>query len=238
MQSEIPPQLRAGEANGRFMNGRLIKGRQNRSFINKPLYQGQASGRNGRFINEKPPNGQMFRFGLRMADFILSRTSSLSAARPSHYQRLAKRINKAGRQWPFYQSQASVAVLSQGPGQWPRWPFYQQEAAKWPDLQIWVADGRFHIAPYKQFISGQADQTMAALTSGRFMKPASRMAVLSRPANPMADLPKQAKEGLSGTAVVSNGSFTKPGKLDGRFIKAGQPNGRFIKANGRFIKAL
>ena len=45
-----------------------------------PLYEGQA---NGRFINKKRPNGQISRSGLRMADFILSRASSLSAARPS-----------------------------------------------------------------------------------------------------------------------------------------------------------
>ena len=45
----------------------------------------QASGRNGRFINQKRTNGQIFSFGLRMADFILSRIRSLSAARPSNF---------------------------------------------------------------------------------------------------------------------------------------------------------
>ena len=43
-----------------------------------------------------------------------------------------------------------------GPGQWPQWPFYQQ-ADKWPDLSIRAADGRFHIVPSKEFISGQAE---------------------------------------------------------------------------------
>ena len=41
-----------------------------------------ASGRNGRFINQKRTSGQIFKFGLRMADFILSRIRSLSAAKP------------------------------------------------------------------------------------------------------------------------------------------------------------
>ena len=45
----------------------------------------QASGRNGRFINQKPTSGQIPSFGLRMADFILSRIRSLSAARPSNF---------------------------------------------------------------------------------------------------------------------------------------------------------
>ena len=45
----------------------------------------QASGRNGRFINQKRRNCQISSFGLRMADFVLSRIRSLSAARPSHF---------------------------------------------------------------------------------------------------------------------------------------------------------
>ena len=40
-----------------------------------------ASGRNGRFILQKRLYGQIFRFRLRIADFTLSRTSSLSTAR-------------------------------------------------------------------------------------------------------------------------------------------------------------
>ena len=55
----------------------------------------QGSGRNGRFINKRT-NGQIFRFGLRMADFILSRLRSSSVAKPSHfYQGLAE--------WQLYQ---------------------------------------------------------------------------------------------------------------------------------------
>ena len=44
-----------------------------------------ANGRDGRFINQKRTSGQISKFGLRMADFILSRIRSLSAAKPSHF---------------------------------------------------------------------------------------------------------------------------------------------------------
>ena len=82
-----------------------------------------ASGRNGRLINQKRTNGQTSKFGLRMADFILSRIRSLSAVKPSHfYQGLAE--------LQFYQGRpAAVAVLSRrvahahfrnfGAGSWP-----------------------------------------------------------------------------------------------------------------------
>ena len=98
----------------------------------------QASGRNCRFINQKRTNGQISSFGLRMADFILSRVRSLSAARIKFYQ-----------QWPLYQgrgpgSEAAMAVLSSRSGQIARSPRF--------GLRI-----RFHIAPYKEFISGQAE---------------------------------------------------------------------------------
>ena len=78
-----------------------------------------ASGRNGRLINQK----QISKFGLRIADFILSRIRSLSAVKPSHfYQGLAE--------LQFYQGRpAAVAVLSRrvararfrnfGAGGWP-----------------------------------------------------------------------------------------------------------------------
>ena len=57
----------------------------------------------GRFINQKRTNGQIFKFGLRMADFILSRIRSLSAAKPSHlYQGLAE--------WQLYQGRPAAAV--------------------------------------------------------------------------------------------------------------------------------
>ena len=65
-----------------------------------------ASGRKGRFINQKRTNGQISKFGLRMADFILSRIRSSSAAKPSHlYQGLAELQLYQGRP-------AAVAVLS------------------------------------------------------------------------------------------------------------------------------
>ena len=67
----------------------------------------QASGRNGRFINQKRTNGQISSFGLRMADFILSRVRSLSAARPSNF------YEGWQSELQFYQGPpAAVAVLS------------------------------------------------------------------------------------------------------------------------------
>ena len=41
----------------------------------------------GRFINQKRAKNQICRFGLRMVDFILSRTSSLSTARSSLFRK-------------------------------------------------------------------------------------------------------------------------------------------------------
>ena len=88
----------------------------------------QGSGRNGRFINKRT-NGQISRFGLRMADFILSRLRSSSLAKPSHfYQGLAE--------WQLYQGRpAAVAVLSKPTAVLSRpaslWPFYQE----WPLYQ-------------------------------------------------------------------------------------------------------
>ena len=82
-----------------------------------------ASGRNGRFINQKRTNGQISKFGLQMADFILSRIRRLSV-KPSHfYQGLAELQLYQGRA-------AAAAVLSSlgvararfrnfGAGSWP-----------------------------------------------------------------------------------------------------------------------
>ena len=77
----------------------------------------QASGRSGRFINQKRTNGQISSFGLRMA------------------------------------------VLSSRSGQIAR-------------SSIRAADCRFHIAPYKEFISGQAEPFLsrAGKAIGRFIK--------------------------------------------------------------------
>ena len=109
--------------------------------------EGQASG-NGRSINQKRTNGQISCFGLRMADFILSRIRSLSAARPSHfYQGLAKRMATLSR--PASRSGRFIKA----DGRFIK--FYQQ---------------RFHIAPYKEFISGQAEPFLSSL--------AKRLAVL------------------------------------------------------------
>ena len=73
-------------AYGRFIkNGRCVK------------IEDQASGRNGRFINQKRANGQICRFGLRMVDFILSRTSSLSTARSSLFRKSWQPASRNGR---------------------------------------------------------------------------------------------------------------------------------------------
>ena len=67
-------------------------------------FPSDANGRDGRFVNQKRTSCQIFKFGLRIADFILSRIRSLSAAKPSHfYQGLAE--------WQLYQGRpAAVAV--------------------------------------------------------------------------------------------------------------------------------
>ena len=90
-------------------------------------------------------------FGLRMADFILPRIRSLSAAKPSHFSQVWQ------SDWPFYESRpAAVAVLSKPMAVLSRpaslsssfsnsgrfikarpvaaTAVYHQEAATWPDL--------------------------------------------------------------------------------------------------------
>ena len=79
---------------GRPAYGRFIK---NCRFFK---IEAQASGRNGRFINQKRANGQICRFGLRMVDFILSRTSSLSTARSSLFRK-SRFIRPASRNGRF-----------------------------------------------------------------------------------------------------------------------------------------
>ena len=128
-----------------------------------------ASGRNGRFINQKRTSGQICKFGLRMADFILSRVRSLSAAKPSHfYQGLAE--------WRLYQGRLAAVAIYQS-----RFSFIKagqpmavlstmaafsrlrtRPVAAMAVLSIRSAGsvdlgcgGRFHIAPHKQFINGQ-----------------------------------------------------------------------------------
>ena len=69
-----------------------------------------ANGRDGRFINQKRTSGQISKFGLRMADFILSRIRSLSAAKPSHfYQGLAE--------WQFYRGRLAAMAVYQSRSQ-------------------------------------------------------------------------------------------------------------------------
>ena len=85
-----------------------------------------ASGRNGRFINQKRTNGQISKFGLQMADFILSRIRRLSAVKPSHfYQGLAELQLYQGRA-------AAAAVLSSLGGRVARARFRNFGAGSWP----------------------------------------------------------------------------------------------------------
>ena len=87
------------EAPGSFRQAPALgsSGKAHKEPHKKPLLR--PSGRNGRFINRKRLNGQISRFVLRMADFILPRVRSLSAAKPSHLYRARKangRFIKAG----------------------------------------------------------------------------------------------------------------------------------------------
>ena len=70
------------------------------SFINNGRFikvEDQVNGRNGRFINQKRPNGQI---GLRMADFILPRIRSLSAgAGPTGFPKQVSERRKTGGSW-------------------------------------------------------------------------------------------------------------------------------------------
>ena len=70
--------------------------------------EGQASGRNGRFIT----NGQISSFGLRMADFILSRIRSLSAARIKFYQQYQGRGPGSGRNGRFIKQKRPNCQIS------------------------------------------------------------------------------------------------------------------------------
>ena len=88
---------------------------------------------------------------------------------------------------------AAMAVLSTRSGQMAR---------------SLASDGRFHIVPYKEFISGQAEQFLGRL--------AKRMATLST--KPMAVL----------SSFINNGRFIKvedqANGRNGRFIKQKRPN--------------
>ena len=81
----------------------------------------------GRFINQKRTSCQIFKFGPRMADFILSRVRSLSAAKPSHfYQGLAE--------WRLYQGRLAAVAVYQS-----RLQFYQGR----PAYGSFIHNGRF-----------------------------------------------------------------------------------------------
>ena len=109
-------------------------------------------------------SGQIFKFGLRMADFILSRVRSLSAAKPSHfYQGLAELQLYQGRlaavavyqsRLQFYQGRPAYgSFINNG-----RFFKIEDEASGRngrfinQKRRICRFGRRFHIAPHKQFI--------------------------------------------------------------------------------------
>ena len=72
--------FRATQGGGNLGGRRGICGPKPMSQHGRPRLSNQASDRNGRFINQKRTSGQIPSFGLRMADFILSRIRSLPVA--------------------------------------------------------------------------------------------------------------------------------------------------------------
>ena len=128
-----------------------------------------------------------------MADFVSSRVRSLSAAKPSHFLSRARFI-KAGQLQQCGRSGRLVA--------------------KWPDLHIRALRGRFHIVPYKEFISGQAKPFYQGL--------AERIAILSTPAAKPAAVFQSPMAILSRLSGLLNGKFIKPMAVLSRNCQTGQ----------------
>ena len=76
----------------------------------------QGSGRNGRFLNKRT-NGQICRFGLRMADFILSRlrSSSRPASRSGRFIKADGSFIKAGQPMAVLSTMAALSRLRTRP---------------------------------------------------------------------------------------------------------------------------
>ena len=113
-------------------------------------------------------------------------------------------------------------------------------ASKWPDLGIWVADGRFHIVPRKQFISGQmAVLSRPASRSGHGVKADSRFTKagighMARSLDlgcgwPISYCPVQAVYQQPGRAIFSKGWESEWPLYQSR-------SGDGIKADGRFYQ--
>ena len=192
----------------------------------------QASGRNGSFINQKRTNGKISSFGLRMADFILPRIGLAK-----RMATLSRPASRSGRFSTFYQVLSTTAVLQgQGPGQWPQWPLYSSEAAK------------FHIATYKEFISGQAEPVLsrAGKAIGRCIKGDGRFIKAGQPQYSFSNSGRFIKaRPMAAMAVVSlrSGHMARSLKFGLRmadpivpYKEPARRSGCFIKANGRFIK--
>ena len=117
LSSQISTCGKAGSLNSRYMNnGRFIKARQ------------MASGRTFRlglqmadFILSRTSSlSARPRLGLRMADFISPRIRSLSAAKPSHFLLRARFIKAGQLQWPVCQQCGGQMARSPHSGfAWP-----------------------------------------------------------------------------------------------------------------------
>ena len=126
----------------------LLRARQPNGNLSSQISTcGKAGSLNSRFINNDfilPRTSSLSAkprhfYHMGMADFISTRIRSFSAAKPSHFLSRARFIKAGQLQWPFCQQ----CVLPARSGQM--------------DLRIRALRGRFHIVPYKEFISGQAE---------------------------------------------------------------------------------
>ena len=213
LSSQISTCGKAGSLNSRYMNnGRFIKARQ------------MASGRTFRlglqiadFILVRTSSlSARPRLGLRMADFISPRIRSLSAAKPSHFF--------------FYQG----LVLSR-PASFNGYSV-NNVVAKWPDLWISSTDGKFYHFPCKEFINGRAIRKLEFREEikGNLVDPASSHMLVSKT--------KYCRRGQISTfglcvadfilSRIRNLSAARPSN----FIKGSQSELQLYQRDGRFIK--
>ena len=143
---------------------------------------------------QKQPDGQTSRLQRKIAFSLLSRTISLSTAKPSYspqkqaqlpfYQSRSNRMAKP----PDFSDKLHFRYYPAGPSysqqKQAQWPFIKAEATGWPNLQISTTNCIFAIIPHDQFISGRAKLfsakagSMAVLSTranGRFIKSSNRV---------------------------------------------------------------
>ena len=148
-------------------------------------------------------NGQISKFGLRMADFILSRIRSLSAAKPSHfYQGLAE--------WEVYQGRPAAMAVYQS-----RWQLYQAGQPMAVFSRI-AALSRLRTRPVAAIAI--AVLSIRSVQVARSVDLGCGWSISYCPAQAVYQRPGRA-------------FLQKAGKANGRFIKPASRNGRFIKAS-------